>query len=119
MDGYAEISRETLRQKIQDREENFTLIDVLPKTDYEAAHLPHAINVAPDDIELLVPRLIPNKWEDIVVYCGGPTCSASAKAAQLLASLGYKDVKRYVGGKADWMESGLPVEGDQYRGKIA
>lgn len=119
MDGYSEVSREALREKIEDREESFTLIEVLSKADYARAHLPHAINIPLDDIDWLVPRLVPNQWEDIVVYCGGPEGDTSEKAARLLVSLGYKDVKRYVGGKADWIESGLPMEGDQYTGRAA
>ncbi len=96
-----------------------TIIEVLPQADYERAHLPHAINISLKDIDLLVPRLVPNKWEDIVVYCNGPTCDASEKAARLLVSLGYKNVKRYAGGKSDWIDSGLPVQGTEYRGKAA
>src|SRR3990172_1552344 len=35
----------------------------------------------------------------------------SARAAWRLASLGFKQVYRYRGGKADWLAYGLPVEG--------
>jgi 3-mercaptopyruvate sulfurtransferase SseA len=30
-----------------------------------------------------------------------------------LAEIGYKDVRDYEGGKSDWMEAGLPIEGDE------
>jgi rhodanese-related sulfurtransferase len=108
--AFQEISRETLKEKIEEREENFTLIDVRGRADYSDAHLPQAIEIPLDDIELMVPRLVPNLWEDIVVYCGGPQCEASGKAAQLLTDLGYKNVKRYRGGTSDWIAADLPVE---------
>ncbi len=116
MERYASISRDELRGKMVDREENFTLIEVLPKPDYEQAHLPQSINIPLDDISLMVPRLIPNLYEDLVVYCSGPDSDLSQKAAELLVSLGYKDVKHYSGGKADWTDAGMPVETDHRQG---
>ncbi len=111
MEGYLDISRDVLREKMLDREENFTLIEVLPKVDYEQGHLPQALNIPLGDISLMVPRLVPNLYEDLVVYCSGPDCDVSRRAAELLVSLGYEDVKHYAGGKSDWAEAGLPIEG--------
>ena len=37
----------------------------------------------------------------------------SARAAWRLESLGYTQVYRYVGGKVEWLASGLPSEGEQ------
>jgi rhodanese-related sulfurtransferase len=102
-----------LKAKIADREENFTIIDVRQKPDYMKAHLPDAINIPVDDIAVMVPRLVPNLWEDIVVYCGAPECDLSQKAAQLLVDLGYKDVNRFTGGVSDWIGGDLPVERDE------
>ncbi len=113
MERYVEISRDELRGKMVDREENFTLIEVSSKPDYERAHLPQSINIPLDDIGLMVPRLIPNFYEDLVVYCSGPDSDLSRKAAELLVSLGYKDVKHYAGGKSDWIDAGLPTESNR------
>ncbi len=113
MESYVDISRDELRGKMLDREENFTLIEVSPKTDYERAHLPQAINIPLDDISLMVPRLVPNLYEGLVVYCAGPDSDLSQRAAELLVSLGYKDVKHYAGGKSDWINAGLPVESNR------
>jgi len=44
----------------------------------------------------------------------------SARAAARLSSLGFEQVFRYSGGKADWMANGWPIEGlyaDQTRAK--
>jgi rhodanese-related sulfurtransferase len=120
VEEYTDISRGVLREKIQDREENFTLIEVLPKGEYERAHLPDAINIQLDDLSVMVPRLVPNLWEDLVVYGSGPDSDASERAARVLVGLGYKDVKRYAGGKTDWIDAGLPVESDErLSGRVA
>jgi len=112
VEGYKKIAREVLREKIVDRESNFTLIEVLPKADYQSGHLPQSINIPLDDLRLMVPRLMPNLYEDIVVYGTGRDGDISAQAAELLVRMGYKNVKDYAGGKSDWVSAGLPVEGD-------
>ena len=66
------ISRDELKQKI-DRKDNFVLVEALAKTGYDHAHLPGAINIPPDQVSALAPRLLPDKNADIVVYCASPT----------------------------------------------
>jgi len=66
------ISRDELKQKI-DRKDDFVLVETLPKTAYEHAHLPGAINMPSDQVNTLAPQLLPDKNADIVVYCASPT----------------------------------------------
>lgn len=66
------ISRDELKQKI-DREDDFLLVETLPKISYEHAHLPGAINIPSDQISVLAPKLLPDKNAEIVVYCASPT----------------------------------------------
>ena len=66
------ISRDELKQKI-DRGDNFLLVETLAKTAYEHAHLPHAINLPPDQTRELAPTLLPDKNSEIVVYCASPS----------------------------------------------
>ena len=68
----ATITREELRQKIE-RGDKFQLLETLPRTAYDHAHLPGAINLPPDQVKELAPKLLPNKSVDIVVYCSSPT----------------------------------------------
>ena len=68
----ATISRDELKMKI-DRRETFTLVETLPATAYQHAHLPGAINLPPDQVTQLAPTLLPDKTADIVVYCAKPT----------------------------------------------
>jgi rhodanese-related sulfurtransferase len=66
------ISRDDLKGKI-DRGDKFSLVETLPKTAYDHAHLPGAINLPPDRVMELSPTLLPDKTADIVVYCASPT----------------------------------------------
>jgi rhodanese-related sulfurtransferase len=109
VEGYKTITRDILREKIADREENFSLIEVLPKADYQQAHLPRSLNIPVDDLEVMVPRFFHDWYEDIVVYSKGSD-DLSKKAAELLVRLGYRNVKNYAEGKSGWIEAGLPVE---------
>ena len=66
------ISRDELKQKI-DRKDDFVLVETLPKMTYEHAHLPGAINMPSDQVNVLASKLLPDKNADIVVYCASPT----------------------------------------------
>ncbi len=66
------ISREDLRDKI-DEDDDFVLLETLPEGQYRHTHLPGAVNLPPNRVRELAPKLLPNKGTDIVVYCGSPT----------------------------------------------
>ncbi|HEV3036324.1 MAG TPA: rhodanese-like domain-containing protein [Candidatus Angelobacter sp.] len=62
------ISRDELKQKIDDKD-RFVLVETLAPQYYNHSHLPGAINLPPDRVRELAPRLLPDKSADIVVYC--------------------------------------------------
>lgn len=66
------ISRDDLKGKI-DRGESFVLVETLPEAAYHHVHLPRAINLPPDRVKELAPRLLPDKSAEIIVYCSSPT----------------------------------------------
>ncbi len=66
------ISRDELKAKM-DGGTAFTLVETLPEVAYHHAHLPGAINLPPDRVRELAPRLLPDKGAEIVVYCSTPT----------------------------------------------
>ena len=66
------ISRDELKLKI-DRRDKFLLVETLPRTSYQHAHLPGAINLPPDQVKELAVLVLPDKAADIVVYCAKPT----------------------------------------------
>jgi rhodanese-related sulfurtransferase len=66
------ISRNELSEKMN-RGDSFQLLETLPATAYQHAHLPGAINMPPDQVKQLAAKLLPDKHADIVVYCASPT----------------------------------------------
>ena len=66
------INRDELKQKI-DRKDDFLLVETLATVAYDHAHLPGAINLPPDQVKVLAPKLLPDKNAEIVVYCASPT----------------------------------------------
>lgn len=105
----ARIGREALKAKL-DRGEKLVLVEALPAKYFRHAHLPGAVNIPPDEIDALAPRLLPDKEAEIVVYCAEGPCRNSEIAAARLTELGYANVRDYHEGKADWIKAGYPVE---------
>jgi len=104
------MSRAELKDKL-DGKERFHLWNVLSKESFRpGANIPGSTWVPLDAIrEKFVGQLVPGKGETIVVYCGGPACPSSKRAAVKLQALGYTNVFAYEGGLSDWAENGLPL----------
>ena len=107
-----EISRDELKQKLE-HPKQFVLLEALAPEAYRRAHLPSALNLPPDKVRSLASELIPTKDTEAIVYCAGPDCHASETAAKELFEMGYSRVRRYVGGKQDWTDAGLPIMSDE------
>ncbi|MFQ5794941.1 MAG: rhodanese-like domain-containing protein [Candidatus Bipolaricaulia bacterium] len=101
------ISREELKEKL-DRGDDFKLVMVLGDWAYRAKHIPGSLNIFTP--ELAKAHLDPD--DEIVVYCSNEACIASIAAYKLLVDNGYKNVRRYAGGLADWEEAGYLLEGE-------
>jgi rhodanese-related sulfurtransferase len=99
-----DISRVELQAKIE-RGDNFKLVEALPETVFLESHIPGAVHLPPDQVHKLAPRVLPDKGEDIVIY-------GSRTTTRELESLGYTNMRVYLGGKADWVAAGLPTESD-------
>jgi rhodanese-related sulfurtransferase len=110
----ANVSREQLQSMIEDGGD-LVLVDALPPISFAASHLPGAINIPPSSVDERAPRRIPDQETEIVVYCQSPTCDSSVEVGQRLLELGYVNVRHYPGGKDEWKEAGLPLEGGRAR----
>ncbi len=66
----ATISREELREKIEDGND-FTLVDTLDEDLYQQSHLPGAINLPLEEVDK-AEEALPDKDAEIVVYCMSP-----------------------------------------------
>ena len=100
------ISSEELKAKL-DRGDNFKLCCALGKIQFDALHIPGSIHV--DSAEKAMKHLKVD--DDIIVYCSDAACSASRLAYRLLIENGYKQVRRYEGGLAEWQAAGYPLDG--------
>lgn len=86
-----------------------TLIEALPARHYDAGHLPGAINLDHDEVDARAPTLLPHREAELVVYCAGPSCMNSHKAAARLVALGYRKVGVFAGGKTEWEAAGMSL----------
>jgi rhodanese-related sulfurtransferase len=105
-----QIGREELWEAIQHGDE-LVLVDALAPMSYAHSHLPGAINLIPERVEDEARRRIPDLDADVVVYCANEECESSVEVAEGLLALGYRRVRHYAGGKSDWTDAGLPVDG--------
>lgn len=106
-DGMEPVSREELLQRT--RNGLVTVLDVRPADEFDAGHLPGAVNIPLGELEARLVDLDPNR--EIVAYCRGPWCVLSFEAVAALRARGYK-VRRLEDGLPEWRASGLPVERD-------
>jgi rhodanese-related sulfurtransferase len=96
-------------KRMMDGGEQFILLDVRSRSDYDKEHIKGARSLPLDEIESKASaRLQPG--DDIIVYCDSFVCSASTSAAKILARLGFKKVRDYKGGQREWKQAGLPTE---------
>ena len=89
-------------QELQNKlnaKENFVLLDVRTQEEFDAGHIPTAILLPYDEINLKAATVLPDKEKEIVLYCRSGRRSTIAKKA--LVELGYKDVKDF-GGISRW-----------------
>lgn len=88
------------------REGSVALLDVRPQEEFQAGHLPDAINIPLDELETMLDA-VPRDRE-IVAYCRGPYCVLSHEAVERLRKLGFR-VRRFDEGFPEWKAAGLPV----------
>jgi rhodanese-related sulfurtransferase len=84
-----------------------TLIDVRPREEYLAAHIPGAISVPLGDLKKRLRELPAER--DIVAYCRGPYCVMALDAVDLLRRRGFR-AHRLELGVSEWRAQGWRVE---------
>jgi len=114
MGKFKEIAREELKEKM-DKNEDFVLIDVLGEASYNRAHLPGAISIDAHKENFVeeAEKQVPNKDQEIAVYCASFSCQLSPMAAGKLTDAGYTNVLDFKGGLKDWAEGGYSFEGEE------
>jgi DNA-binding transcriptional ArsR family regulator/rhodanese-related sulfurtransferase len=86
------------------------VIDVRPRIEYDAGHLPGAINLPHDQLDGRLAELTGtvSPGTDIVAYCRGRYCVFAPQAVRLLRENGYP-ARLLDAGVPEWRLAGLPV----------
>jgi len=84
-----------------------TVVDVRPREEFAAGHLPGALNLPLAELEARPRKLPPGR--EIVAYCRGPYCVLAFEAVARLRARGHA-ARRLEGGFPEWKSAGLPVE---------
>lgn len=101
--GLEQVSRRDLVERLAD---GVAVWDVRPRSEFEAAHVPGAVSVPPDEIEQRLAEL-PDDVE-VVAYCRGPYCVFADDAVRALSAAGRR-ARRLEDGFPQWRQAGLPV----------
>ncbi|HWS25861.1 MAG TPA: metalloregulator ArsR/SmtB family transcription factor [Xanthomonadales bacterium] len=88
------------------RQGDVTVLDVRPREEYAAGHVPGAISIPVGELAARL-RELP-KQRDIVAYCRGPYCVMAIEAVALLREHGYT-AQRMEQGVVDWRARGWQV----------
>lgn len=98
------VSFKSLRKRM--RAGDVTVLDVRPREEYEAGHIPGALSIPVAELKRRVGEL--PKSKEVVAYCRGPYCVYSLEAVTLLRKRGYR-ARRTDEGLPDWRASGSAV----------
>jgi rhodanese-related sulfurtransferase len=102
------IDNEELARRV--RNGDVTVIDVRPREEYLAGHIPGAISVPVTDLPQRLNEL--PKRRDIVAYCRGPYCVMALDAVDLLRQKGFR-AHRLEHGVPEWRARGWRIETGQ------
>lgn len=93
-----------------DAGEPFLLVDSRGEAAWRQGRIEGAIHLPTADIAVRAAEVIP-AGTPVVVYCWGPGCNGSTRAALAFSILGY-EVREMIGGFEYWAREGLPVVND-------
>jgi len=108
-DSLEAVSRKELLQRSRDG--LVTVLDVRPSEEYEAGHIPGALNVPLNEIEQHLAKL--PKEQEIIAYCRGEYCVLAFEAVATMREKGFT-ARRLEEGYPEWKAAGLPVEEIEY-----
>lgn len=86
--------------------EEVTLVDVRPRLEYAAGHLPGAVNIPVEDLESRLEEIPTDR--EVVAYCRGPYCTFAHDAVRVLQRHGRR-ASRLTDGVTEWRLAGLPI----------
>lgn len=108
LDGHAGAPEEITREELLARAKKgtVTVLDVRPRQEYEAAHIPGALSIPVEQLGDRLSELPPDR--DIVAYCRGAYCVLAYEAVTVLRTHG-RTATRLQEGMLEWRLANLPV----------
>ena len=107
-DALEAVSLVELRRML--REGSVTVLDVRPRGEYEAGHIPGALSIPVAELERRLGEI--PKQDEVIAYCRGPYCVFSVEAVGILREHGYR-ARRADEGLPEWKAEGWPVREGQ------
>jgi molybdopterin/thiamine biosynthesis adenylyltransferase/rhodanese-related sulfurtransferase len=86
-------------------QEDFVLVDVREKIEWNEGYVPGAIHVPRGHLESQIEEAVPDKSKKVVLYCAGGV--RSLMAGSTLQQMGYQDVVSMSGGFGQWKNNGF------------
>ena len=96
--SYEQITQEEAKQ-IMDTTNGYILLDTRTQEEYDQSHIPGALLIPHTEIAQRAADELPDKDQVILVYCRSG--NRSKQASEVLAELGYTNVKEF-GGINTW-----------------
>lgn len=91
--------------------QRIVLLDVRDRASWDQGRIPGAVHLPGREINQRLGELPPAEEDpQLVVYCWGPGCNGSTKAALALSLAGYRHVREMIGGFEYWAREGFAVE---------
>lgn len=87
-------------------------IDSRSREEYDLGHIPGAISVPLEEVKRGNDKFLESLQPDrtFVIYCEGGDCQTSLNLGKILYQRGFKNLKIFSGGWAEWAAAGKPVE---------
>jgi len=104
--GLEPVSRKELYKRLRSGD-RLVVLDVRPKDEFEAGHLPGAVSIPLAELERRLKQLPKNR--EVVAYCRGPYCAFAPEAVRVLNRRGYR-ARQLEDGFPEWSAAGLPVD---------
>jgi rhodanese-related sulfurtransferase/DNA-binding transcriptional ArsR family regulator len=98
------VSLAELRRMMRDG--GVTVLDVRPRGEYDAGHIPGALSIPVAELERRLEE-VPS-GQEIIAYCRGPYCVFAVEAVAILRARGFR-ARRADEGLPEWRAEGWPV----------
>lgn len=99
-----------LQSKLESSTENFFLLDVRSKEEYQSGHIKNSINIPHEELIEDINLISQYKNDSLIVYC-----RSGMRAQLVIDKLLENDFKKIIDMNGDmlaWIESDLPIEKD-------